>query len=51
MEAERIRGQRQRLRSWDNGPEELATTAEASTEEDEPEVLTTRTEVSEEEAE
>ena len=50
-EAARIWGQRQRLRRRDDGPDELATTTEASSEEYAPEELTTTTEASEEEAE
>ena len=45
-EAARIWGQRRRLQRRDDGPEELATTAEALVEEDEPEVLTTTMEAS-----
>ena len=48
-ETARIRGRRRRLRRCDDGPDELATTTEASAEEDEPEVLTTTTEASDEE--
>ena len=49
MEAKRIWGQRQRIRRHDDGPEELATTTEASSEKDEPEDLTTTTEALSEE--
>ena len=42
---------RRRLRRCNDGPEELETTAEASEEEDEPEVSTMTTEASAEEAE
>ena len=41
-----IRGRQQRLLRCNDGPEELATTTEASVEEDEPEILTTTTEAS-----
>ena len=50
-EAARIRGRRQRLRRCNDGTDELATTMEASEEEDEPEDSTTETEASAEEAE
>ena len=50
-EAERIRGQQRRLWRCDDGPKELATTMEASEEEDEPEVLKNITEALVEEAE
>ena len=50
-EAERIWGRRRRLWRRDDGPKELATTTEASTEEYDPKVSTTITEVSAEEAE
>ena len=44
-------GQQQRLRRLDDGPEKLATMAEALIEEDEPDVSTTTTKASDEEAE
>ena len=47
----RVQGQQYRLRRCDDGPEELATMPEALAEEDEPEVSTTTTEASDEEAE
>ena len=47
MESARIQGQRWRLRSCVDGPEELATTTEASEEEDNTEVSTMTTEASE----
>ena len=50
-EGSEIQGRRQRLRRRDDGPDELATTTKASTEEYEPKVSTTRTEASIEEAE
>ena len=50
-EASRIQGRQQRPRHRDDGPEELATTTEASAEEDEPGVSTTRTEAPAEEVE
>ena len=50
-EASRIQGQLQRLWRRDDRPEELVTTTEASTEEDETKVSMTRTEVLAEEAE
>ena len=46
-----IWGRQQRLRRRDDGPEELATTMEASAEEDDPEVSTMITEASAEGAE
>ena len=46
-----IWGRRRRLRCCNDGPKELATTTEASTEEDEPEVSTKTTEASDEEEE
>ena len=49
-EAARIWGQHRSLRRCDDGPEELATTVEALSEEDDPEELTTMPEVSAEEA-
>ena len=45
-EASRIQGQQRRMRRRDDGLEELATTTEALSEEDEPEVSTTSTEAS-----
>ena len=45
-----IWGQQRRLRRRDYGPEELATMTEASTEEDEAEVLTTTLEASDDKA-
>ena len=50
-EAANIWGQQQRLRRCDDGPEKLATMAEALTEEDETEESTAKTEASEEEGE
>ena len=50
-EASRIQGRRRRLRICNDRPEELATTTEASAEEDEPKVLTMTTEASDEESE
>ena len=47
----RIEVQRQRLQRRHDGTEKLATTTEASVEEDDPKVLTTTTDVSAEEAE
>ena len=44
-------GQQQRLRRLDDGPEKLATMTEALVEEDEPNVKTTTTKASDEEAE
>ena len=46
-----IPGQQRRLLHRDNGPEELATTREGQTKENEPEVLTTTIEASIEQAE
>ena len=48
-EAARIWGRRRRLRSCEDGTEELATTAEAPAEEDERKELTTTTEALSEE--
>ena len=42
-EAAKIWGRRQRLRRYDDGLEELATTTEASAEEDDPEDSTMKT--------
>ena len=50
-EAARVWERQQRIRRRDDGPEELATTAESSAEEDEPKDSTTTTEASAEEAE
>ena len=44
--AARIRGRQRRMRSCDDGPEELVTTTEASVEKDEPKDLTTTIEAS-----
>ena len=46
-----IWGRRRRLQRCDDGPEELATTTEASAEEDDPEVSTMTTYASDEELE
>ena len=51
MEAANIWGQQRRLQRRDDGPDKLATTTEASAEEDALKVLMTKTEVLEEEAE